>query len=180
MFQHVYEVRANHGCMRVHCPQVTDPLLLVEYVHSMRVVIQRVKRARVEVDGAVTGSIGPGLLLLIGISRTDNESDANQLVDKITNLRIFPDDAGKMNRSIRDTGGALLLVSQFTLYGDCSKGRRPSFDDAAPADQARQLYEYFVERCRLTGLQVQTGVFQAMMSVQLENYGPVTLICESH
>ena len=145
----------------------------------MRVVVQRVKQARVEVDGAVTGEIGPGLLLLIGVAKPDTESDAQYLVDKVTNLRIFSDHAGKMNRSVRDVGGALLLVSQFTLYGDCKKGRRPSFDEAAPPEHARRLYEYFVERCRESGLRVETGIFQAMMSVYLENDGPVTLICES-
>jgi D-aminoacyl-tRNA deacylase len=145
----------------------------------MRIVVQRVKQARVEVDGAITGEIGPGLLLLIGVAKPDTEADAERLVDKVTNLRIFADDAGKMNRSVRDTEGGLLLVSQFTLYGDCRKGRRPNFDAAAPPEQARRLYEYFVARCRLTGLQVETGIFQAMMSVFLENDGPVTLICES-
>jgi D-tyrosyl-tRNA(Tyr) deacylase len=145
----------------------------------MRIVVQRVRRARVEVDGCVTGQIGRGLLLLIGVAKTDSQSDADYLVDKITNLRIFPDESGKMNRSVRDIGGGLLLVSQFTLYGDCRKGRRPSFDGAAPPDQARALYEYFIRQCRRTGLQVETGVFQAMMSVHLENEGPVTLICES-
>jgi D-tyrosyl-tRNA(Tyr) deacylase len=145
----------------------------------MRIVVQRVRRARVEVDGCVTGQIGRGLLLLIGVAKTDSQSDADYLVDKITNLRIFPDESGKMNRSVRDIGGGLLLVSQFTVYGDCRRGRRPSFDSAAPPDQARALYEYFVQQCRMTGLQVETGIFQAMMSVHLENDGPVTLICES-
>ncbi|HZT38751.1 MAG TPA: D-aminoacyl-tRNA deacylase [Bryobacteraceae bacterium] len=141
--------------------------------------MQRVRRARVEVHGCVTGQIGRGLLLLIGVAKTDSQSDADYLVDKITNLRIFPDESGKMNRSVRDIGGGLLLVSQFTVYGDCRRGRRPSFDSAAPPDQARALYEYFVQQCRMTGLQVETGIFQAMMSVHLENDGPVTLICES-
>jgi D-tyrosyl-tRNA(Tyr) deacylase len=146
----------------------------------MRIVVQRVRRARVEVDGCVTGQIGRGLLLLIGVAKTDSQSDADYLVDKITNLRIFPDESGKMNRSVRDIGGGLLLVSQFTVYGDCRKGRRLSFDAAAPADQARALYEYFIQQCRITGLHVETGIFQAMMSVHLENDGPVTLICESN
>ncbi len=145
----------------------------------MRIVVQRVRQARVEVDGSVTGQIGRGLLLLIGVAKTDSQSDADYLVDKITNLRIFPDEAGKMNRSVRDIGGGLLVVSQFTVYGDCRKGRRPSFDAAAPPDHARALYEYFIQQCRIAGLQVETGIFQAMMSVHLENDGPVTLICES-
>jgi D-tyrosyl-tRNA(Tyr) deacylase len=145
----------------------------------MRIVVQRVRRARVEVDSCVTGQIGRGLLLLIGVAKTDSQSDADYLVDKITNLRIFPDESGKMNRSVRDIGGGLLLVSQFTVYGDCRKGRRPSFDAAAPPDHARALYDYFIQQCRITGLQVETGIFQAMMSVHLENDGPVTLICES-
>lgn len=145
----------------------------------MRIVVQRVRRARVEVDGGVTGQIGRGLLLLIGVAKTDSQSDADYLVDKIINLRIFPDESGKMNRSVRDIGGGLLLVSQFTVYGDCRKGRRPSFDAAAPPDHARALYEYFIQQCRMTGLQVETGIFHAMMSVHLENDGPVTLICES-
>lgn len=145
----------------------------------MRAVLQRVRQARVEVDGAVTGSIGRGILVLLGVARWDTETEAEYLVDKIANLRIFPDEAGKMNRNVREAGGALLVVSQFTLYGDTSRGRRPSFDDAAPAEQARLLYEYFVHRARQTGLTVETGVFQAMMSVQLENDGPVTLICEA-
>lgn len=145
----------------------------------MRIVVQRVRQARVEVDGAVTGEIGVGLLLLIGIAKPDTESDAEYLADKVANLRIFSDDEGKMNRSVRDIGGGLLLVSQFTLYGDCRKGRRPSFDAAASPEQARRLYDYFVERCRMSGLKIETGIFQAMMSVYLENDGPVTLICES-
>jgi D-tyrosyl-tRNA(Tyr) deacylase len=145
----------------------------------MRAVLQRVKQARVEVDGAVTGSIGRGILVLLGVARWDTETEAEYLIDKIANLRIFPDDAGKMNRNVRESGGALLAVSQFTLYGDTGRGRRPSFDDAAPAEQARLLYEYFVHRARQTGLTVETGVFQAMMSVHLENDGPVTLICEA-
>lgn len=145
----------------------------------MRAVLQRVKQARVEVDGQITGSIGHGILVLLGVARWDTETGAEYLVDKISNLRIFHDEDGKMNRGIREAGGALLVVSQFTLYGDTNRGRRPSFDDAAPAAQARLLYEYFIARARQTGLRVETGVFQAMMSVHLENDGPVTLICES-
>ena len=145
----------------------------------MRAVIQRVRQAHVEVNGEVTGSIDAGLLVLLGISRNDSRADADYLVDKIAGLRIFQDENGKMNRSLRDTGGRLLVVSQFTLYGDCTKGRRPSFDRAAPAEVARDLYEYFVMVARSSGMATETGKFQATMSVHLVNEGPVTLICES-
>ncbi len=145
----------------------------------MRAVVQRVTSARVEVDGRVTGEIGGGLLVLLGVAKPDTREDAEFLADKIVNLRIFSDEAGKMNRSVAESGGALLMVSQFTLYGDCRKGRRPSFDAAAPAEQARALYEAFVEAARAKGLTVETGVFQAHMSVSLVNDGPVTLLVES-
>ena len=145
----------------------------------MRAVLQRVRSARVEVDGGTVGAIDTGVLVLLGVAKKDQENDARYLVEKIANLRIFEDDAGKMNRSLRDTGGAMLVVSQFTLYGDCTKGRRPSFDDAAPAEDARRLYEYFVDAARASGLCVETGEFQAMMMVHIENDGPVTLICDS-
>jgi len=145
----------------------------------MRAVIQRVKEARVEVDGQVTGAIGKGLLVLVGIARTDTTREADYLVDKIAGLRIFPDQAGKMNLSVTDAGGALLVVSQFTLYGDVRKGRRPSFDQAAPPEQARALYDYFVQAARARLPRVETGVFQAMMAVHLVNEGPVTLVCET-
>jgi D-tyrosyl-tRNA(Tyr) deacylase len=145
----------------------------------MRAVIQRVSQASVKVEGSVLGEIGPGLLALLGIAKPDTAADAEFLADKILNLRVFPDQAGKMNRSLLDTGGALLVVSQFTLYGDCRKGRRPSFDDAAPAEQARPLYEHFIEVARRSGLRVETGVFQAHMDVSLVNDGPVTLLVES-
>jgi D-tyrosyl-tRNA(Tyr) deacylase len=145
----------------------------------MRVVIQRVKLARVEVDGQVTGAIGPGLLLLLGIAKTDSGKDAGYLVDKVLGLRIFPDTAGKMNRNIQDAGGSLLVVSQFTLYADCRKGRRPSFDLAAPPQEAAALYEYFVSTARKSAVRVETGVFQASMQVHLVNDGPVTIICDS-
>ena len=145
----------------------------------MRVVLQRVCRAHVEVDGANVGAIEAGILILLGISRLDDSRAADYLVDKIVGLRIFEDDSGKMNRSVRDVQGGLLIVSQFTLYGDCSKGRRPSFDAAAPATQARELYDYFVERTRREGLPVATGQFQASMKVYLENDGPVTLLIDS-
>ncbi|HUE01252.1 MAG TPA: D-aminoacyl-tRNA deacylase [Bryobacteraceae bacterium] len=145
----------------------------------MRVVIQRVKQARVEVDGRISGSIGPGLLLLLGIARTDSETDARYLVEKVLHLRIFPDDEGKMNRDISEAGGSLLVVSQFTLYGDCRKGRRPSFDLAARPEDAIRLYQYFVDTARQSAVPVETGVFQASMEVHLVNDGPVTLICDS-
>ncbi len=145
----------------------------------MRAVVQRVREARVEVDGALTGSIGRGLLVLLGIAREDTPADADYLAEKIAGLRIFPDQQGKMNRSVQDSGGAVLVVSQFTLYGDTRKGRRPSFDRAAPPEQARALYEYFLQALRARGVTVETGVFQAMMQVHLINDGPVTILCES-
>src|SRR5579864_4510484 len=146
----------------------------------MRVVLQRVKEAHVDIDGATVGAIGTGLLVLVGVTSADNPRDAEYLADKIIHLRIFPDDAGRMNRSITEAGGALLVISQFTLYGDCRKGRRPSFDEAAPPDQAQKLYEYFVERLRLSNTIVQTGVFQAEMEVHLVNDGPVTFVLDSN
>ena len=145
----------------------------------MRAVVQRVSSASVEVDDSITGKIEAGLLVLVGVTKTDAQADAAFLVEKIINLRIFPDDADKMNRSLLDTGGALLVVSQFTLYGDCRKGRRPSFDQAAPAEQARALYEEFVGLARRAGVRVETGIFQAHMAVSLVNDGPVTLIVET-
>jgi D-tyrosyl-tRNA(Tyr) deacylase len=145
----------------------------------MRVVVQRVSGARVEVEGRATGEIGSGLLVLLGVAKCDAAADADFLVDKIVNLRVFTDENQKMNRSLAETGGALLVVSQFTLYGDCRKGRRPSFDAAAPAEEARALYEYFVGKARQSGITVETGVFQAHMAVSLTNDGPVTLVIES-
>jgi len=145
----------------------------------MRVVVQRVTGAKVEVDGKPTGEIGSGLLVLLGVAKGDVAADADALVDKIVNLRVFTDENQKMNRSLLDISGALLIVSQFTLYGDCRKGRRPSFDAAAPAEEARALYEYFVGKARETSVRVETGVFQAHMAVSLTNDGPVTLVIES-
>ena len=145
----------------------------------MRALLQRVTEARVKVDHSVTGEIGPGLLVFLGVSKLDTEADADFVAQKVLNLRIFEDENHKMNRSILDTGGGLLVVSQFTLYGDCRKGRRPSFDDAAPAELARALYEYFVAIARRSNLRVETGIFQADMAVSLVNDGPVTLIVES-
>ena len=132
------------------------------------------------VEGSVAGEIGAGLLILLGVAKPDTVADAEFLVDKVLNLRIFSDADGKMNRSLLDTQGNLLVVSQFTLYGDCRKGRRPGFDAAAPADQARALYESFVEIARRSGLRIETGVFQAHMEVALVNDGPVTLLLETN
>jgi D-tyrosyl-tRNA(Tyr) deacylase len=145
----------------------------------MRALIQRVTRARVEVDGAVTGAIEAGLLVLLGVRREDTRAEAEALVDKLAQLRIFNDDAGKMNRSLLDTGGAMLVVSQFTLYGDTRHGRRPGFDLAAPPEQARALYEHFVATARTRGLPVETGRFRAHMQVTLTNDGPVTFLVET-
>jgi len=146
----------------------------------LKAVIQRVSAAKVEVDGKTVGRIGKGILLLLGVEKGDKERDADWLAEKIGNLRIFEDGAGKMNLSVKDIAGELLAVSQFTLAGNCAKGRRPSFDSAAPPDEANRLYEYFVGKLRELELPVETGVFQAMMQVSLTNDGPVTFILESH
>jgi D-tyrosyl-tRNA(Tyr) deacylase len=145
----------------------------------MRILIQRVSRAEVRVEGRTEGRIGVGALVLIGVNTLDIHKDADYLADKLVNLRIFSDANGKMNLSARDIGAGLLLISQFTLYGDCRKGRRPGFDAAAPPERARELYEYFVEKVRQSGLMTQTGIFQAHMEVELVNDGPVTLLVES-
>ncbi len=145
----------------------------------MRAVVQRVSQSRVTVEGEATGEIGIGLLVLLGVGTADQEKDADYLAEKIVNLRIFEDDQQKMNRSLIDIGGALLAVSQFTLLGDCRKGRRPSFVAAAPPDLAEHLYEYFVTQVRNRGVLVETGRFRAMMAVSLVNDGPVTLVLDS-
>ena len=145
----------------------------------MRAVVQRVTEARVEVAGKAVGEIGAGLLVLLGVGRDDTRDDADYLADKTVNLRIFDDDEGKMNRSLSESGGAILVVSQFTLYGDVRRGRRPSYSDAAEPDKANQLYEYFVECVRSAGVKVETGIFQAMMKVSLTNDGPVTILLDS-
>jgi D-tyrosyl-tRNA(Tyr) deacylase len=142
-------------------------------------VVQRVKSAEVRVGEAVVGRAGRGLLVLLGVGVGDTQADAVYLAEKITYLRVFEDEEGKMNRSLIDVGGAMLVVSQFTLYGDCRRGRRPSYTDAAPPDRANQLYEYFVAKVREFGVQVETGVFQEMMDVELVNYGPVTILLDS-
>lgn len=145
----------------------------------MRAVIQRVSRARVCVGDEVTGEIGPGILLLLGVSVTDSEAQALYLLDKTLNLRIFDDADGKMNLSLLDTGGGLLVVSQFTLYGDSRKGRRPSYIDAARPEDANRLYEFFIAEARKRLPKVESGRFQAMMDVELVNDGPVTLLLDS-
>jgi D-tyrosyl-tRNA(Tyr) deacylase len=145
----------------------------------MRVVVQRSKKAKVTVNEEITGQISKGLVLLVGVTHQDTEEDAAFLADKIANLRIFEDEAGKMNLSLLDVGGEILSVSQFTLYGDCRKGRRPNFMEAARPEQAIQLYEGFNGLLREKGIKVETGIFGAMMDVELINDGPVTLIVES-
>ena len=145
----------------------------------MRAVVQRVSRASVTVEDTVTGSIEHGLLVLLGVSNEDNEVAAEYLAEKTIGLRIFEDEAGKMNLSVADVGGAVLVVSQFTLYGDVRRGKRPSFDRAARPDHANQLYEYFVEKIRAAGVRCETGKFQAMMQVELVNDGPVTILLDS-
>ena len=145
----------------------------------MRAVVQRVSRCRVTVDGKSTGEIGAGLLVLLGVSKTDSEPAADYLAEKIIGLRIFEDAESKMNLSVAEAGGALLVVSQFTLYGDVRRGRRPSFDAAARPEEARRLYEYFVGKVRAAGLRCETGEFQAMMEVELVNSGPVTILLDS-
>ena len=142
-------------------------------------MIQRVSGARVSVDGSIVGEIGCGLLVLLGISRTDDEAAADYLAEKIAGLRVFEDSAGKMNLSVTEVKGSVLVVSQFTLYGDVRRGKRPSFDAAAPPEQARKVYEYTVERLRALCLDCQTGIFQAMMQVELVNDGPVTILLDS-
>ncbi len=145
----------------------------------MRAVVQRVSRARVVVDGQVTGEIGAGLVVLLGVGRGDTSASAAYLAEKVAGLRIFNDDQGKMNRSLLEMGGAALVVSQFTLYGDIRRGRRPGFDQAAAPAQANQLYEEFVRELGAKGVRVETGVFQARMSVELANEGPVTILLDS-
>ncbi len=145
----------------------------------MRAVVQRVSRAKVTVNEWISGEIGHGLLVLLGVGQGDTEADATYLAEKITGLRIFEDDAGKMNRSVLEVDGSILAVSQFTLYGDVRRGKRPSFDGAAPPEQARRLYEFFVERIQATGLRCETGRFQEMMQVELVNEGPVTILLDS-
>ncbi|MBP1723636.1 MAG: D-tyrosyl-tRNA(Tyr) deacylase [Deltaproteobacteria bacterium] len=145
----------------------------------MRAVLQRVSRATVRVNGQTSGEIGPGLLILLAVGQGDTSKEADYLLDKIVNLRIFEDAEGKMNLSLLDVGGELLVISQFTLYADCRKGRRPSFTDAGPPGEAQKLYDYFVAAARTRGVKVATGIFQAVMEVELVNSGPVTILLDS-
>ena len=145
----------------------------------MRAVVQRVSRAQVAVNGEITGEIGLGLLVLLGVGRDDTEADAIYLSEKIAGLRVFEDAQGKMNRGVQDAGGSVVAVSQFTLYGDVRRGKRPSFDAAAPPEKARQLYDFFVEQIRAAGLRCETGRFQERMKVELVNEGPVTILLDS-
>jgi D-tyrosyl-tRNA(Tyr) deacylase len=145
----------------------------------MRAVIQRVSRAQVRVEGEIVGEIGKGLLVLLGVGKGDTEAQADSLLEKIINLRIFEDDGGKMNLSLLDVGGELMVISQFTLYADCRKGRRPSFTDAGSPEEAKALYEYFISQARSRGLIVASGIFQALMEVELVNFGPVTILLDS-
>jgi len=145
----------------------------------MRAVVQRVKKSSVFIDGKLVATIGPGLMVLLGVARNDSEKEADFLAEKIPNLRIFEDKNEKMNLSLLDSGGQMLVVSQFTLLGNCRKGRRPSYVDAAEPETANALYEYFIEKVRTKGIDVQSGRFRAMMDVHLINDGPVTLVVES-
>lgn len=148
-------------------------------METMRAVVQRVTRASVQVEGETIGAIEHGLLVLLGVDQEDTESDADYLADKIVGLRIFEDAHGKMNLSVFDTGGAMLAVSQFTLFGDARRGKRPSFDAAARPERAIELYDYFVSRVRAAGVRCETGKFRAMMDVELVNAGPVTILLDS-
>lgn len=145
----------------------------------MRAVVQRVARAKVTVDGEVTGEVGLGLLVLLGVAQTDGEQDADYLAEKIAGLRVFEDADGKMNLAVGEVGGAVLAVSQFTIFGDVRRGKRPSFDAAARPELAKKLYDYFCERIRALGLRCEEGIFQAMMDVELLNAGPVTILLDS-
>jgi D-tyrosyl-tRNA(Tyr) deacylase len=145
----------------------------------MRAIVQRVSRAQVGVDGEIVGEVGCGLLVFLGVTHADAEEDADYLADKIAGLRVFEDEDGKMNLDVAAVSGGILVVSQFTLYGDVRRGKRPSFDAAAPPEPARRLYEYFVARIRAAGLPCETGRFQEMMEVELVNDGPVTILLDS-
>ena len=145
----------------------------------MRAVIQRVSRAQVRVESQIIGQIGKGLVVLLGIGKGDSNKEADSLLEKMIHLRIFEDAQGKMNLSLLDVAGDLMIISQFTLYADCRKGRRPSFTDAASPEEARVLYEYFIGRAKSHGMKVAAGIFQALMQVELVNWGPVTILLDS-
>ena len=146
----------------------------------MRAVIQRVSQAKVTISGDQIGSIGKGFVVLLGVGKNDTEKDCDYLAEKIAHSRIFPDDQDKMNHSLLDVGGSVLVVSQFTLYGDCRKGRRPSYNDAALPKNAKRLYDYFVNKIQTMGVNVATGQFKSMMNIQLTNDGPVTILLDSN
>ena len=145
----------------------------------MRAVVQRVSRGSVTVSGAVTGEISQGFVVFLGVAEEDTEKDADYIADKVANLRVFEDENGKMNRSIQDVGGSVLAISQFTLYGDCRKGRRPGFTQAAGPEKAKALYDYFTEKVRKAGIRTEEGIFQAEMLVKIDNDGPVTMLLDS-
>jgi D-tyrosyl-tRNA(Tyr) deacylase len=145
----------------------------------MRAVIQRVSRVQVRVEGQIIGQIGKGLLVLLGLGKGDSLKEADDLLEKMIHLRIFEDAQGKMNLSLLDVAGDLMVISQFTLYADCRKGRRPSFTNASPPEEARALYEYFISRAKSHGMKVAAGIFQALMEVELVNFGPVTILLDS-
>jgi D-tyrosyl-tRNA(Tyr) deacylase len=145
----------------------------------MRAVIQRVSRVQVRVAEQIIGEIAKGLLVLLGVGKGDTKAEADSLLDKILNLRIFEDEQGKMNLSLLDVAGELMVISQFTLYADCRKGRRPSFTDASPPEEAKVLYDYFISRAKSQGMKVAAGIFQALMEVELVNFGPVTILLDS-
>ena len=145
----------------------------------MKAVIQRVSRAQVRVEGQIVGEIGKGLLILLGVGKGDSKAQADSLLEKVIHLRIFEGEGGKMNLSLMDVGGELMVISQFTLYADCRKGRRPSFTDAGSPEQAKALYEYFISQARSRGFNVASGIFQALMEVELVNFGPVTILLDS-
>ena len=145
----------------------------------MRIVIQRIKQARVTVDGEVISKTGPGLCVFLGVAKADTQTDAEYLAEKVTELRILDDESGKMNCSLREMSGEALVISEFTLYGDCGKGRRPSFSQAAPPEEAESLYRHFIQKLQESGLKVATGTFQAKMEVSITNDGPVTFVLDS-
>jgi len=145
----------------------------------MRAVIQRVSRAQVRVEGQIIGQIGKGFLVLLGVGKGDSHKEADDLLEKMIHMRIFEDAQGKMNLSLLDVVGDLMVISQFTLYADCRKGRRPSFTDASPPEEAKVLYEYFIGRAKSQGINVAAGIFQALMEVELVNFGPVTILLDS-